>query len=104
MSPSLQNELLRILKTKQLTPHFQPIISLAQRKIMGYEALIRGPSDSPLDSPFNLFETADRYASLNIREKLFINVSPAVLLEGSKFNGYRDGVIQDIVFETFSTC
>ena len=102
MSPTLQNELLRILNTKQLTPHFQPVISLTQRKIMGYEALIRGPSDSPLHSPFNLFETADRYdlstkleflcreitiaryASLNIHEKLFINVSPTVLL-GSGF-------------------
>ncbi|NOU15029.1 MAG: EAL domain-containing protein, partial [Methylococcaceae bacterium] len=99
MSPSLHNELLKILEGKQLTPHFQPIISLTQRKIMGYEALIRGPSDSPLHSPFNLFETAERYdlsarleflcreltiqryANLDIREKLFINVSPAVLLE-----------------------
>ena len=98
MSPTLQNELLRILNTKQLTPHFQPIVSLTQRKIMGYEALIRGPSDSPLHSPFNLFETAERYdlstrleflcreitiaryASLDMHEKLFINVSPAVLL------------------------
>lgn len=66
---------------------------------MGYEALIRGPSDSPLHSPFNLFDTAERfdlstkleyicrevtikrYASLNIKEKLFINVSPSVLLQ-----------------------
>jgi len=66
---------------------------------MGYEALIRGPSDSPLHSPFNLFDTAERfdlstkleyicrevtikrYADLNVKEKLFINVSPAVLLQ-----------------------
>jgi EAL domain-containing protein (putative c-di-GMP-specific phosphodiesterase class I)/GGDEF domain-containing protein len=99
MSSSLQNELRKILDTKQLTPHFQPIISLTKREIMGYEALIRGPSNSPLHSPFNLFETAerydlstrleflcreitiDRYASLKIHEKLFINVTPAVLLE-----------------------
>jgi diguanylate cyclase (GGDEF)-like protein len=95
----LHNELSKILNGKQLTPHFQPIVSLAQKKIMGYEALIRGPSDSPLHSPFNLFDTAERfdlstkleyicrevtirrYASLNIREKLFINVSPSVLLQ-----------------------
>jgi diguanylate cyclase (GGDEF)-like protein len=99
MSPYLQSELLRILDTRQLTPHFQPIISLTKRKIMGYEALIRGPSDSPLHSPFNLFETAERYnlstrleflcreitiaryASLKINEKLFINVTPGVLTE-----------------------
>jgi len=99
MSSSLQSELLKILDTKQLTPHFQPIISLTKREIMGYEALIRGPSNSPLHSPFNLFETAerydlstrleflcreitiDRYSNLKIHEKLFINVTPAVLLE-----------------------
>lgn len=94
----LLTELTKILNGKQLTPHFQPIVSLAQKKIMGYEALIRGPSDSSLHSPFNLFDTAERfdlstkleyicrevtirrYASLNIKEKLFINVSPSVLL------------------------
>ncbi|MGZ8236960.1 MAG: EAL domain-containing protein [Methylobacter sp.] len=95
----LHTELIKILNGKQLTPHFQPIVSLAQKKIIGYEALIRGPSDSSLHSPFNLFDTAERfdlstkleyicrevtikrYASLNIREKLFINVSPSVLLQ-----------------------
>jgi len=95
----LYNELTKIIKGKQLTPHFQPIVSLSQKKIMGYEALIRGPSDSPLHSPFNLFDAAERfdlcakleyisrevtiksYASLNIKEKLFINVSPSVLLQ-----------------------
>jgi EAL domain-containing protein (putative c-di-GMP-specific phosphodiesterase class I)/GGDEF domain-containing protein len=99
MSPSLQNELLKILDLKLLTTYFQPIISLNQRQIMGYEALIRGPSDSPLHSPFNLFDTAERYnltarleflcreitiasyADLHIKEKLFINVTPTVLLE-----------------------
>ncbi|MDD5412036.1 MAG: EAL and GGDEF domain-containing protein [Methylobacter sp.] len=95
----LYNELTKIINGKQLTPHFQPIVSLSQKKIMGYEALIRGPSDSPLHSPFNLFDAAERfdlsakleyisrevtikrYASLNIKEKLFINVSPSVLLQ-----------------------
>ncbi|MFZ2406590.1 MAG: bifunctional diguanylate cyclase/phosphodiesterase [Methylobacter sp.] len=95
----LHNELIKILDGKQLTPHFQPIVSLSQKKIMGYEALIRGPSDSPLHSPFNLFDTAERfdlstkleyicrevtikrYAGLNIKQKLFINVSPSVLLQ-----------------------
>ncbi|MDO9423043.1 MAG: bifunctional diguanylate cyclase/phosphodiesterase [Methylobacter sp.] len=96
---NLHNELTTILDGRQLTPYFQPIVSLSKRKIMGYEALIRGPFGSPLHSPFNLFGMAERfglstkleyicreltikrYADLNIKEKLFINVSPSVLLQ-----------------------
>ena len=96
---SLQQELITILEHKKLTPHFQPIVSFAQKKIIGYEALIRGPSNSPLHSPLNLFDVADRYglssqlefvcrelsikhfADCNLDAKLFLNVSPRVLLE-----------------------
>ncbi len=95
----LHKEIIRILDGRLLTPHFQPIVSLAQKKIMGYEALIRGPSDSALRSPIDLFTVADqfnlsirleflcreitiqRYADLGIKEKLFINASPLVLLQ-----------------------
>ncbi len=97
--PDLRKEIIHILDGKLLTPHFQPIVSLAQKKIIAYEALIRGPSDSALHSPFNLFTTAEqfnlstrleflcreitiqRYADLDIKEKLFINASPLVLLQ-----------------------
>jgi len=97
--PDLRKEIISILNGKLLTPVFQPIVSLSQKKIMGYEALIRGPSDSALHSPFNLFTTAEkynlstrleflcreiaiqRYADLNIKEKLSINASPLVLLQ-----------------------
>jgi diguanylate cyclase (GGDEF)-like protein len=102
---SLHTELINILDGEKLTPYFQPIVSLIQKKIIGFEALIRGPSDSPLHSAFNLFDTAEqfnlttkleficreltiqRYASLGIREKLFINVSPSVLLQPNFKNG-----------------
>lgn len=97
--PNLRKEIINILDGRLLTPHFQPIVSMSPKKIMGYEALIRGPSDSPLHSPFNLFTTAEqfnlstrleflcremtiqRYADLGIKEKLFINASPLVLLQ-----------------------
>lgn len=96
---ALQQELLSILEHKKLIPHFQPIISISQQKIIGYEALIRGPSNSPLHSPLNLFDIAERYglssqlefvcrelsikhfASFNLDSKLFLNVSPYVLLQ-----------------------
>jgi EAL domain-containing protein (putative c-di-GMP-specific phosphodiesterase class I) len=96
---SLQKELLNILEYKKLSPYFQPIVSLIHKKVIGYEALIRGPSNSPLHSPLNLFEVAERYklsarleflcrrisieqyAKFNLDAKLFINVSPSVLLQ-----------------------
>ncbi|RMS65686.1 hypothetical protein ALP65_04434, partial [Pseudomonas aeruginosa] len=34
---------------------FQPILSLSERRLVGYEALTRGPSNSPLHSPLALF-------------------------------------------------
>lgn len=91
-------ELIDIIDSKRLVPHFQPIVSLSKKKIIGYEALIRGPLDSALHNPIDLFTVAEqfnlstqleficrevtiqRYARLAIKEKLFINASPQVLL------------------------
>lgn len=88
-----------ILATVALTPIFQPIVSLKSHQIYGYEALIRGPSDSVLHSPINLFDAASRhgrlaeldllcrevaisrFGELNLNAKLFINTIPAALLQ-----------------------
>lgn len=51
-------ELQHIIQQRALQPLFQPILSLSDAKIVGYEALIRGPSDSPLHSPLQLFKAA----------------------------------------------
>lgn len=98
-SSDLQAELHRILNDKLLTPFFQPIVSLRLESIIGYEALIRGPADSPLYSPGVLFNVAERlnlstdlellcreltiasFAERKLKEKLFININPAVLLQ-----------------------
>uniref|UniRef100_UPI00257F6389 EAL domain-containing protein n=1 Tax=Pseudomonas sp. UBA6276 TaxID=1947324 RepID=UPI00257F6389 len=84
---------------------FQPIVSLSQRQILGFEALSRGPSNSPLHSPINLFAVARQAGRLNELEmmcretacrrfseqrldgKLFLNVSPESLLEPLHENG-----------------
>jgi len=88
-----------ILATAALTPIFQPIVSLKNHQIYGYEALIRGPSNNPLHSPINLFNAAYRdgrlaeldllcreivirqYGRLRLGSKLFINTIPAALLQ-----------------------
>ncbi len=88
-----------ILQKRLLVPAFQPIIDLREGTIYGYEALIRGPSNSPLHSPATLFEVAERsgrlldldllcreihiraFARLQLPGRLFLNVNPATLLQ-----------------------
>lgn len=88
-----------ILAQRSIHSLFQPIICLSERRILGYEALSRGPSNSPLHSPLNLFAIARqagrlselevlcrenacrRFSELALEGKLFLNVSPESLLE-----------------------
>ncbi|MES2261647.1 MAG: GGDEF domain-containing protein [Pseudomonadota bacterium] len=87
-----------IIARRQLSALFQPIIQMQGGDIIGYEGLIRGPSDSPLHAPMNLFKVAracnltlevehlcrrvvlERFAELNLPGRLFLNVSPECLL------------------------
>lgn len=50
-----------ILQQRKLTALLQPVMDTRNGTIVGYEGLIRGPADSPLHSPFNLFGAAQRY-------------------------------------------
>ncbi|MDP1708407.1 MAG: GGDEF domain-containing protein [Gammaproteobacteria bacterium] len=88
-----------ILEHSQLTPLFQPICSLVENRIYGYEALIRGPAESPLHTPTVLFADATKYARLaeadqrcsqvcieawlrlQLQGKLFLNINPASLMQ-----------------------
>lgn len=92
---------------------FQPIISLSEREILGYEALSRGPSNSPLHSPIALFAVARQAGRLSELEiacrqsacrrfneqqlpgKLFLNVSPESLLESAHQPGRTLQLLQD---------
>src|SRR5437867_3953598 len=49
-------QLNEIIDQRLLSALLQPIIHLQSGEIIGYEGLIRGPSDSPLHSPLNLFK------------------------------------------------
>lgn len=94
-----------ILANASITTLFQPIVSLKDNTIFGYEALSRGPSDSMLHSPINLFDAASRhdriaeldllcrelaiqnFGRLNLSAKLFINTTPAALLQADYPHG-----------------
>ena len=102
-----------ILAHGDLHSLFQPIVSLSERRILGYEALTRGPSNSPLHSPVNLFGVARHAGRLSELElacrksacrhfseqklegKLFLNVSPDSLLEPTHQPGRTLKLLQD---------
>ena len=88
-----------ILKSGEITTLFQPIFDISNQVIVGYEALSRGPKDSPLEMPNTLFKVAheqgliselellcrskaiENFVRLNLQGKLFLNVSPKTLLD-----------------------
>jgi diguanylate cyclase (GGDEF)-like protein len=102
-----------ILTQSGLHSLFQPIICLSERRILGYEALSRGPSNSPLHSPVALFAVARQAGRLSELEiacrqsacrrfneqqlpgKLFLNVSPESLLEAAHQPGRTLQLLQD---------
>ncbi|WP_331346750.1 bifunctional diguanylate cyclase/phosphodiesterase [Cellvibrio sp. UBA7661] len=108
---TLQQELRRLIEFKLLTPVFQPIIALENPRIIGYEALIRGPQESALHKPDLLFSIAresrllaslefacrevscERFAELELPGKLFLNMSPISFTDSQ----YRDGVTREIL-------
>lgn len=93
------SELERILKHKLISTLFQPIVAFQERKVLGYEALSRGPADSPLHNPLKLFNVAHHcgrlldleflcresairnFHRLRLPGRLFLNAIPNVLLE-----------------------
>lgn len=94
-----------ILQHRKLTALFQPIMDMKSGTFLGYEGLIRGPSEGPLHSPINLFSAAgqqnltlevemlcrqivlETFVELNLPGRLFLNVSPETLLHPS----FKDG-------------
>ena len=100
-----------ILERNQLTPLFQPILSFTENRIYGYEALIRGPAESPLHMPVMLFDDAARGARLaevdlrcrqacleawqrlQLPGKLFLNISPASMVQP----GFRHGEMLEMM-------
>ncbi len=99
------NELQKILSERSISTLFQPIIDKYSGQIFAYEALSRGPSDSPLHSPNQLFDYARQYALLSELEllcrekalsgfveqqlpgKLFINITPESIEQESHQKG-----------------
>lgn len=109
---ALHEQLDEIIRGRRLTPLFQPISALRRRRIFGYEALTRGPSDSPLHSPLTLFEVAyragrlfelellcreiaiARFCELQLPGKLFLNATPNSLVQPDHRPGLTLGCLE----------
>lgn len=110
----IQQALADILQNRTLYPHFQPIVDLRNRKIIGHEALIRGPADSPLAMPCELFSTAITYERLHQLEltsrqcslesfarlkpggKLFLNISASLLSSPEHTEGFTVELLEQL--------
>lgn len=64
------NEFASILQERKISSVYQPIVSLADAGIFGFEALTRGPSGSVFHSPMELFGFAERHDALYTLDKL----------------------------------
>jgi EAL domain-containing protein (putative c-di-GMP-specific phosphodiesterase class I) len=103
IDPELGLELDRILSDRLVTMMYQPITSLQDGSVVGYEALARGPEGSPLASPAAMFAAAqdvDRVKELDLHcqtqavvqardvllksgHALFVNVEPSVIADAA---------------------
>ena len=103
-----------IIQSESLSALFQPILDMGSASVIGYEGLIRGPSDSPLHSPVALFKLArecnrvaeveylcrrivlESFARLGGKGKVFLNISPDVLLQQDWKTGQTLQCIQQV--------
>lgn len=92
-------QLHRVMEDRALATVFQPIFSFREGRIIGHEALVRGPRDSLLQTPAELFAAADEeglavelnilciqqmltaFAGSGLAGNLFLNVSPRLIVQ-----------------------
>lgn len=125
-----EEELENIIETKNISTVYQPIVSLLDGEIIGYEALSRGPKDSSLQNPDKLFTAAqiynktweleqlcrikaiERAADIDKDKYLFINVDPYIFKDEKFKKGFTKEFLEQhnmspdsIIFEiTEKTC
>jgi EAL domain-containing protein (putative c-di-GMP-specific phosphodiesterase class I)/GGDEF domain-containing protein len=92
-------EVRRILGARALSTVFQPIFGFREGRIIGYEALVRGPEGSMLQAPEELFAAAQQaglflelgivcvqqtlraFSRARLDGALFLNISPQLIMQ-----------------------
>ncbi|EYE87225.1 hypothetical protein Q428_14470 [Fervidicella metallireducens AeB] len=117
-------ELIEILEKRNIRTVFQPIFDVKNAKIIGYEALSRGPSGSILERPDELFDAArehnmlweiellcrslaiERASQRGLDKFLFLNVDPRIIRDEKFKEGFTNKFVksfniepQKIIFE-----
>jgi diguanylate cyclase (GGDEF)-like protein len=113
ISCTLAKQLTKIIDTSDIRTVFQPIISLRDGTVLGYEALSRGPAGSPLQNPDALFSVAAECGKLWELEQLcrtkaletafpsggdfslFLNVNPDVIHDDKFKQGFTKEYLKD---------
>ncbi len=113
----IKKEFFAVLQQKQITTLFQPIISLRDGVIIGYEALSRGPENSRFFKPNVLIEYARKYHALLDLEylfrysalhaamqlpkdlKLFLNVDPNIIQEEHFSTGFTKTYLKQFLID-----
>lgn len=118
------DEFTQIINDRKIESHYQPIISLQDTSVLGYEALTRGPLNSDFRSPVTLFSYAQKHGDtyklekmaremailsvkgLNTNQKLFINISAQIINDPTFTPGETQKILevnklspQNVVFE-----
>jgi len=102
----LANELERIISDAAIRMLFQPIFNADSGSIIGWEALCRGPAESPLHFPMALFDIAakngrligleclalklalSRFKKLNLPGQLFLNATVDAMIHSNQYHDY----------------
>lgn len=106
--------LIKILRSGDVFPVFQPILDVRRIAYMGFETLIRGPENSSLHRPAELFAAADAaglmedlehlcrekslraFAALRLPGNLFLNVTPSRLLDPRLGGEWMENLLDEI--------
>lgn len=114
---AIEDDFLRVIEHRDIRTYFQPIVTADDHSVYAYEALSRGPLNSELFNPLQLFAQAkqqqklfalesicrtnaiEQYQYQQLPGKLFLNISPETLLQPD----HQRGLTMELV-NSFNLC